>query len=254
MIARTALALTDEQGLAGLSMRKLGGLLGVEAMSLYHYVTNKDDLLDAVLDQLFAEIDLPRDVPDHDWETAIRDGLRAFRMVLIEHSGARELFSSRPAKSAAAFDVLAWSHQRFQLVGLDLVQSCHAFHFAVSFVMGHVATETGTMALVREGQGIDPELIDNPTMRAVFVETRAVPSEEMFERGLDAVVAGLRALNGLPYPSGAAPPTPPSSAPPSPLGPHPAGASGATFGGGAPDAAVGGAPLPAGAPPRGPGA
>lgn len=198
MIARTALALTDEQGLAGLSMRKLGGLLGVEAMSLYHYVTNKDDLLDAVLDQLFAEIDLPRDVPDADWELATRGGLRAFRAVLIEHPAARELFASRPAKSAVAFDVLAWSYQRFQLVGLDGGQSCHAFHFAVSFVMGHVATEMGTMALIRDGQGVDPQTIEDLTVRSVFVENRARSSEEMFERGLDAVVAGLRSLYELP--------------------------------------------------------
>jgi len=198
VIARTALALTDEQGLAGLSMRKLGGLLGVEAMSLYHYVTNKDDLLDAVLDQLFAEIDLPRDVPDHDWELATRGGLRAFRAVLIEHPAARELFASRPAKSAAAFDVLAWSYQRFQLVGLDGAQACHAFHFAVSFVMGHVATEMGTMALIRDGQGVDLQAIEDLTLRSVCLESRALSSEEMFERGLDAVVAGLRSLYELP--------------------------------------------------------
>lgn len=198
MIARTALALTDEQGLAGLSMRKLGGLLGVEAMSLYHYVTNKDDLLDAVLDRLFAEIDLPRDVPDHDWELATRGGLRSFRSVLISHSAALELFASRPAKSAAAFDVLSWSHNRFRLVGLDVAQSCHAFHFAVSFVMGHVAAQLGAMALLRDGKGMPPELIEDPTARAFVIENRAISSDEMFERGLDAVVAGLRALYQLP--------------------------------------------------------
>ncbi len=198
MIARTALALTDEQGLAGLSMRKLGGLLGVEAMSLYHYVTNKDDLLDAVLDCLYEEIELPRHIPDSDWETAIRGGLRSFRSVLVSHSAARELFASRPAKSAIAFDVLSWSHMRFQMVGLEVARSCHAFHFAVSFVMGHVATEVGTMALLRAGQGVDPQTIDDPDLRAVLIGNRTISSDEMFERGLDAVVAGLRALYQLP--------------------------------------------------------
>ncbi|MEZ5410457.1 MAG: TetR/AcrR family transcriptional regulator C-terminal domain-containing protein [Acidimicrobiales bacterium] len=198
VIARTALALTDEQGLAGLSMRKLGGLLGVEAMSLYHYVINKDDLLDAILDCLFAEIALPRDVPDDDWELATREGLRGFRSVLIKHSAALELFASRPAKSATAFEVLAWSHSRFHLVGLDVAESCRAFHFAVSFVMGHVATEMGTMALLRDGKGIDLQLVDDPVVRSLMVEHRTITSDDMFERGLDAVVAGLRALYRLP--------------------------------------------------------
>ncbi len=198
MIARTALALTDKEGLAGLSMRKLGGLLGVEAMSLYHYVTNKDDLLDAVLDCLFEEIELPRHIPDDDWELATRGGLRSFRSVLVRHRAALELFASRPGKSAAAFDVLSWSHSRFQLVGLDVAKSCQAFHFAVSFVMGHVATEMGTMALLRDGKGVDPEMVDDPAVRALMIEHRTISSDVMFESGLDAVVAGLRALYQLP--------------------------------------------------------
>ena len=40
-------------------MRRLGAALGVEAMSLYHYVANKDDLLDAVMAQLYNEIVIP---------------------------------------------------------------------------------------------------------------------------------------------------------------------------------------------------
>jgi TetR/AcrR family transcriptional regulator, tetracycline repressor protein len=198
VIARTALNLTDEVGLAGLSMRKLGGLLGVEAMSLYHYVTNKDDLLDAMLDCLYAEIALPRNVADEDWELAIRLGLRSFRQVLVDHPAALELFASRPAKSPPAFDVLLWSYQRFQSVGLDVVQACKALHFAVSFVMGHVASEVGAMYLLREGQGPDPRSFEDPATREFLVQTQHISRAEMFDSGLDAVVAGLRAAYRLP--------------------------------------------------------
>ena len=198
VIARTALELTDEQGLSGLSMRKLGSVLGVEAMSLYHYVVNKDDLLDAILDCLYAEIKLPRDVPDHDWETAIRLGLRSFRAVLVEHTAALELFASRPAKSMAALDVLLWSYNRFQLVGLEVRQACHALHFAVSFVMGHVGHEVGAMALLRDGQGPDPQSLDDPRAREFLLQTRDMTSDEMFDSGLEAVVAGLRCAYHLP--------------------------------------------------------
>ena len=58
-VVRAAVALADEAGLEALSMRRLGQRLGVEAMSLYNHVANKDDLLDGMIDVVFSEIDLP---------------------------------------------------------------------------------------------------------------------------------------------------------------------------------------------------
>jgi AcrR family transcriptional regulator len=52
-------------------MRRLGDVLGVEAMSLYNHVANKDELLDGVVDQVFGEIDLPECRAD--WKTAMRE-------------------------------------------------------------------------------------------------------------------------------------------------------------------------------------
>lgn len=198
VIARAALALTDEGGLDQLSMRKLGGQLGVEAMSLYHYVDNKDDLLDAVLDGLYSEIELPVDVPAEDWETAIRIGLRSFHKVLVGHRAALELFSARPAKSKEALDVLLWSYNRFTSVGLDLAQAQHALHFAVSFVMGHVAFELGTLALIRDGKGLDPDEVDDPVAAEFIRQSRQITGDDMFASGLNAVVAGLRSTYRLP--------------------------------------------------------
>jgi AcrR family transcriptional regulator len=65
-----ALALADARGIDALSMRSLGAELGVEAMSLYHHVSNKDDLLAALVDRVFAEVELPAD--DDGWKEAMR--------------------------------------------------------------------------------------------------------------------------------------------------------------------------------------
>ncbi len=197
-IAEAALAMTDDVGLAGLSMRKLGASLGVEAMSLYHYVQNKDDLLDAVLERLYLEIELPHDTPESDWETAIRRGLRAFHDVLIGHPAAKELFSLRPAPTLEAFEVLTWSHGRFAAVGLDLAEANQALHFAVSFVMGFAATEMGSMAVVRSGAGLDPDNAPTAQQADALRMMQDATTEEMFESGLAAVVAGLRSLYNLP--------------------------------------------------------
>ena len=70
-VLRAGVALADSGGLESLTMRRLGEDLGVEAMSLYKHVANKDALLDGMVDLVFAEIELP--AGDTDWRTAMRD-------------------------------------------------------------------------------------------------------------------------------------------------------------------------------------
>ncbi|MGO9821928.1 MAG: TetR family transcriptional regulator, partial [Solirubrobacteraceae bacterium] len=82
-VLRAAVALADESGISSLSMRKLGDALGVEAMSLYNHVANKDDLLDGMIDFVFGEIGLPpRDI---DWRAAMRQRAISARKVLADH-------------------------------------------------------------------------------------------------------------------------------------------------------------------------
>ena len=84
-----AAALADEAGLEALSMRKLGQRLGVEAMSLYNHVANKDDLLDGMIDVVFSEIDLP--ASDAGWRTAMRQRAASVREALARHPWATGL-------------------------------------------------------------------------------------------------------------------------------------------------------------------
>jgi AcrR family transcriptional regulator len=186
-IAATALELIDANGLTGLSMRKLGAELGVEAMSLYHYITNKNDLLDAVADHLYGEIELPVSIDPQDWETAIRLGLRSFHDVLLEHEAALELFASRQIRSERSVQVLHWAHERFVAVGLSVEEAHKALHMGVSFVMGHAVNETGTGS-VRPANAVDV----SAEMDAYFRHIESVTSDELFDAGLDLVVAGLR--------------------------------------------------------------
>ena len=92
-------AFADEHGIASLSMRKLGQALGVEAMSLYNHVANKDQLLDGMVDLVFAEIDLP-DV-EADWKTAMRDRAESARQALGRHPWAINLMSTRTSPGPA---------------------------------------------------------------------------------------------------------------------------------------------------------
>jgi predicted RNase H-like nuclease len=90
-----AVALADESGLAGLSMRALARRLGVEAMSLYHHVPGKDALLDAMVDAVFGEMHLP-DVSG-DWRRELRARSVSGRAVLLRHRWAVGMMDSRRA-------------------------------------------------------------------------------------------------------------------------------------------------------------
>src|SRR3954454_23063390 len=95
LVLRAAVALADSGGIESLTMRRLGQDLGVEAMSLYKHVANKEALLDGMVDLVFAEIALP--AGDTDWRTAMRDRAVSARGALIRHPWATPLMQSRTA-------------------------------------------------------------------------------------------------------------------------------------------------------------
>src|SRR3954447_10403008 len=94
-----AVAFADEHGIAALTMRKLGHVLGVEAMSLYNHVANKDQLLDGMVDLVFSEVGLPSG--DDDWKTAMRRRAISARTALAAHRWAIGLMESRTSPGAA---------------------------------------------------------------------------------------------------------------------------------------------------------
>jgi AcrR family transcriptional regulator len=92
-VLKAALRLVDEGGLEALSMRKLAGELGVQAMSLYNHVANKDDILDGLVDIVVAEIEVPRF--DLDWKTAMRRRSISAHEMLLRHPWATMPLVSR---------------------------------------------------------------------------------------------------------------------------------------------------------------
>ena len=94
-----AVALADRGGIGALSMRKLAQELGVEAMSLYHHVANKDDILDGIVDVVFSEIELPSG--DADWKAAMRQRAISAREALLRHPWATGLMESRSTPGPA---------------------------------------------------------------------------------------------------------------------------------------------------------
>src|SRR6266496_2464174 len=102
-VFRTAVTLADEGGIAALTMRNLAQELGVEAMSLYHHVADKDEVLDGMVDVVVseinarvAELDAPPGGADSAWKTAVRQRILTAREVLLGHPWAPGVMQPRP--------------------------------------------------------------------------------------------------------------------------------------------------------------
>jgi AcrR family transcriptional regulator len=139
-VLRAAVDLANTAGIDALSMRKLGDALGVEAMSLYNHVSNKSELLDRMVDVVFAEIDLPP--ADVDWRTAMRTRALSARRVLTRHWWAIGLMESRSAPGPATLrhhDAMLGCLRR---AGFTVAMTGHAYALLDSFVYGFAVQET----------------------------------------------------------------------------------------------------------------
>jgi AcrR family transcriptional regulator len=134
-----AVAFSDEHGITALTMRKLGEALGVEAMSLYNHVANKEQLLDGMVDRVFAEIELP--AGGADWKAAMRARAESARRALRRHPWAISLMSTRTSPGPATLrhhDAVIGS---LRAGGLSVPLAAHAFSALDSYVYGFALQE-----------------------------------------------------------------------------------------------------------------
>ncbi len=134
-----ALQLADEGGLETLSMRKLAEKLGVEAMSLYHHVPNKDAVLDGMVDRVFAEIGSPS--PADPWQAAMRKRAFTMRAVLLRHRWAIRIMESRKSPGLATLAHHDAVLGCLRAGGFSVVLTAHAYALLDSYIFGFVHTE-----------------------------------------------------------------------------------------------------------------
>jgi AcrR family transcriptional regulator len=138
-VLAAAVALADRGGIGSLSMRKLAQELGVEAMSLYHHVANKDDILDGLVDVVFGEIDLPSG--DEGWKAAMRRRALSAREALRRHPWATGLMDSRPTPGAANLRHHDAVLGVLRGAGFSLKLAAHAYSLLDSYIYGFALQE-----------------------------------------------------------------------------------------------------------------
>jgi AcrR family transcriptional regulator len=205
-VLRAAVALADTGGISSLSMRKLGEVLGVEAMSLYNHVASKGDLLDGMIDIVFSEIDLPSG--DGNWRAAMRRRAISARQVLRRHRWAIGLMESRTSPGPATLrhhDAVLGCLRR---AGFPVGLTAHAYSLLDSYIYGFALQEaslpfgTGEEA-ARVAEEISGQFASGqyPYLTEMATEHVVQPGYDYggeFETGLDLILDALQVAAGRP--------------------------------------------------------
>ena len=200
-VLRGAMAVADAGGLGSLTMRSLAQELGVKPMSLYHHVANKDEILDAITDAVFSEIELPP--VDADWRSAMRDRAISARGALARHPWATPLMQSRTNPGPATLrhhDSMIGSLRR---AGFSVAMAAHAFSVLDAYVYGF-ALQEATLPFDSETASDVAEAImarfptdAYPYLAELTREHVLQPGYDYgdeFEIGLDLILDGLERL------------------------------------------------------------
>ena len=209
-VLQAAVALADEDGIASLSMRRLGQRLGVEAMSLYNHIGNKDDMLAGIVDMVVAEFDLPSD--QLDWRAAMRLVAKAARGALLRHPWASALIESRVRPSHVRFRRAEAVIGTLRRADFSIELAYRALLTIDSYVYGFVLQEIhwpfepeeqSNLAATLRPQVAADEYPYLTEMLGSIMQTRlpkqgeeevAGAYESDFEFGLDLVLDGLERL------------------------------------------------------------
>jgi AcrR family transcriptional regulator len=199
-ILRAALELADEGGETSLTMQAIGRKLGVEAMSLYRHVRNKDDLLDGLVDLVFEEIQVPEAGA---WRPAIRARTLSAREALRRHPWAIRLLESRTSPGPANLR----SHDRTLALlvdaGFTATTATHGYNLLDSYLLGFALQEANLpFASAEEMAEIGPQLLaqvpadEYPTFVRVSGELLAAGYDYAaeFEFGLDLILDGIERM------------------------------------------------------------
>lgn len=141
-VLRTAIALADERGVQELTMRKLAAELGVEAMSLYNHVANKGDLLDGMIDLVFAEIDPP--LAGGDWKAELRKRAISTRAALLRHRWAVGEMEGRTSHGPSNLAVHEAVLGCLRAAGFSIPMTVSAMSVQDAYIYGFALQQTDT--------------------------------------------------------------------------------------------------------------
>jgi len=203
-VLRAAVAFADSIGINALSMRKLAEELGVVPMALYKHVTDKDELLDGMVDIVVGEIEPP--VSHTDWRSAVHQRILSARRALQRHPWAPKVIESRMNLSPVMLAYIDSMIGIFRAGGFSADLTHHALHTMGSRLYGFTqdvfddspSIDPAAQAmLVREMEGRYPhiaEMVETVYHDAASVVGGGCDDQFEFEFALDLLLDGLESL------------------------------------------------------------
>lgn len=203
-VLRAAMALADRGGIDALSMRNLASELGVEAMSLYHYVERKEDLLAAIGDRVMEEVELA-DPSGADWKNAVRRMAVSYHDALRRHPWIHGIGAAPTRVGQGRLRYMEWVLRTLREAGFSPRMTHHAYHILDSHVVGSSLWEAGIAAAIPKGAL--PDLAKTVLERVPIAEYPYFHEHAQqhigkvtkgdrhpFELGLDLILDGLDRL------------------------------------------------------------
>jgi len=202
-VLRAAIQIADKSGIESLSMRKLAQDLGVEAMSVYYYVANKDEILDGILNFVISEFELAVGGPD--WKAAIRRSTISAHDVLMRHPWACNLMMSVRRVAPARMRYMESLLRSLREAGFSANMTHHAYHALDSHIIGSTLWEAGyssnkdledvAKTFVAKTVKEYPYLAEHAEQHMTRSKRKDVPE---FEFGLDLILDGLEKIRARP--------------------------------------------------------
>ena len=195
-VLRAAVELADEGGIESLTMRRLGQELGVEAMSLYKHVSNKDAVLDGIVDLVLGDIDVPPSGTP--WREAMRARAGSAHQVLLAHPWAALQIMSRFNIGPGMTRYLDATLGRLLEGGFTVEGALDAWHTLDSHIYGFTLQELGLPFAADEASQVSADVIGTldaeqfPHVVEVISHVMRSGRVEDFAFGLDLILDGLQ--------------------------------------------------------------
>ena len=201
-VLRAAMELADREGIGALSMRRLASELGVEAMSLYYHVKNKDDILAGIGDLALSEVEPPS--RGREWKVAVRRAAISYHDTLRRHRWVTSLPATGDA-SVAQLEYMDSLLRRLREAGLSPELTHHAYHALESHIVG------SALWLARIPPKEELDVLAKDVLRYLPEETYPdvvlhiqqhlsgrTQGMKFFEFGLDLILDGIERLRHAP--------------------------------------------------------
>jgi len=198
-IIETALRVMDDEGLEAVTMRRIGRELGVEAMSLYNHVEDKDDILEGVTERAMNEFEFPASTGD--WAEDARAMAREWRRLLGLHPSVCQLLAERhkPLEGVATYRAMDSALGVLRRAGLSDRDAAQAFNALGGYILGFVMMEQGLMLGNDDEHALQHDLALEALQGSGLVNVMACfphftdcTTDQQFDFGLDLMIRGIR--------------------------------------------------------------